>query len=568
MKGGGAAALVAALALLAQAQEPLQVWRLGGRDDRAQPVGSLQKPFVAEAWARSHPGQRPAAFTCTRDSRCWLPSGHGHLGLARATALSCNAFFLELARATPRELLAQVLRERGFVVREPLSPETGMGLPGSGEVAIAPQALLRSYRELTSRPWSQGEPVRRELLHGLREAALTGTAAGLGQRGYWAKTGTVPALDGQPLATSGWALALDDAGFAVLALQGRGTGRDAARELGELLPRLRAGGAATPVDETAPAAEVRVRLLEALPAAGLRVRHLEPHPVATSAGFVGPGATLTLSDGLTTGGALWQLELPRLGLVRRVPGRLEVRGRRIVAHMTPRQWLAGTLQGESPAADVRLEAAAALLRFLAQGPRHSDADLCDSTHCAYFVGAGPRLSWTDPRHARQLPDLAPLTDDEWSRARALAHRPGPALITSHCGGQPLSELHVWGRGSGEALACPRHPNGPTAAWQRPWPAAALRTAFGERVVGLRVDGSRGTWQLLVDTRAGSQRFSFDEAHRRLASVLGWDALPSPASRVRPQGEGYLAEGVGRGHRVGLCLDGEPAAAGPEPRPGE
>lgn len=568
MKGLGAAALAAALALVAPAQEPLQVWRLGGRDDRARPVGSLQKPFVAEAWARAHPGQRPAALTCGRDSRCWLPSGHGRLELARATALSCNAFYLELARATPPELLAQVLRERGFVVREPLSPEGGIGLIDTGEVAVTPQALLRSYRELTSRPWSQGEPVRQELLRGLREAALTGTAAGLGQRGYWAKTGTVPAIDGQPLATSGWALALDDAGFAVLALLARGTGREAAGQLGRLLPRLRAGAATGPAGEDAPLAEVRVRLLEALPAAGLRVRHLEAHPVSTSAGFVGPGATLTLSDGLTAGSALWQLELPRLGLMRRVPARLEVRGRRLVARMTPRLWLAGTLLGESPSPGVRLEAAAALLRFLAQGPRHSDADLCDSTHCAWFVGAGPRLSWTDPRHARELPDLAPLTDDEWSRAQALARLPGPALITSHCGGQPLSELYVWGRGSREALACPRHRSGPTAAWQRSWPAEALRAAFGERVTGLRVDDSQGTWQLLVGTRSGSQRLSFDEAHRRLAPALGWDALPSPASRVRPHGGGYLAEGIGRGHRVGLCLDGEPAAGGPEPRSGE
>ena len=154
MKGRGAAALLAALALGAPAQEPLRVWRLGGRDDRARPVGSLQKPFVAEAWARAHPGQRPAALTCGRESRCWLPTGHGRLELARATALSCNAFYLELARATPPELLAQVLRERGFVVREPLSPPGGIGLMDSGEVAVTPQALLRSYRELTSRPWS------------------------------------------------------------------------------------------------------------------------------------------------------------------------------------------------------------------------------------------------------------------------------------------------------------------------------------------------------------------------------------------------------------------------------
>lgn len=565
-----AAGLAAALAPAGAAPEPLQAWTLGGRDGPTRPVGSLQKPFVLEAWARAHPGQRPAAFTCTRASGCWLPAGHGRLELARATSVSCNAFFLELARATPAELLAQVLRERGFVVAEPLSPEAAIGLIGpraAGEVAIAPQALLVAYRELLRSPWSQGEALRQELLRGLRESALTGTASGLGQRGYWAKTGTVPALDGQPLSTSGWTLALDEAGFAVLALLPRGTGREAARELGQLLPRLRAGGAAPSPPTPVRPGEVRVRLLETLPRSGLVVRHLEAHPVATSSGFVGPGAVLRLSEGLSTSPAVWQLGLPRLGFERRVPGRLGLRGGQLVATLTARQWLAGVLQGESPAAGVRLEAAAALLRFLARGPRHADADVCDSTHCAYFVGLGPRVSWGDPRRARPLPDLPPLGDEEWRRAQALARLPGPALITSHCGGQPLSEFYVWGRGSREAPACPRH-SSPAAAWRRDWPGAALAAAFGARVLDLRVDDSSGTWRLLVETAGGGRRLAFDEAHRLLAAALGWDALPGPAARVARSGQGWRAEGLGRGHRVGLCLDGEPAEAVRARRQGE
>lgn len=565
-----AASLAAALAPAGTAPEPLQVWRLGGGDGPTRPVGSLQKPFVLEAWARAHPGQRPATFTCTRASRCWLPSGHGRLELARATSVSCNAFFLELARATPSELLAQVLRERGFVATEPLSAEAAIGLTGpeaAGEVAIAPQALLLAYRDLARSPWSEGEELRQELLRGLREAALTGTASGLGQRGYWAKTGTVPALDGQPLSTSGFTLALDEAGFAVLALLPRGTGREAARELGLVLPRLRAGGAAASSPAPAHSGEVRVRLMETLPRSGLVVRHLEPHPVATGAGFVGPGAVLRLSEGLSTSSAVWQLQLPRLGFERRVPGRLGLRGGRLVASMTTRQWLAGVLQGESPAAEVRLEAAAALLRFLARGPRHADADVCDSTHCAYFVGLGPRVSWGDPRRARPLPDLPPLGDEEWQRAQALARLPGPALITSHCGGQPLSESYVWGRGSREATPCPRHSN-PGAAWRRDWPGAALAAVFGAGVLDLRVDDSSGTWRLLVETAGGRRRLGFDEAHRLLAVALGWDALPSPASRVARSGQGWRAEGLGRGHRVGLCLDGEAAAAVRARRQGE
>jgi len=52
---------------------------------------------------------------------------------------------------------------------------------------------------------------------------------------------------------------------------------------------------------------------------------------------------------------------------------------------------------------------------------------------------------------------------------------------------------------------------------------------------------------------------YDEAHRRLAERLGWDAMPSPAARVLRTGGGFIAEGVGFGHRAGLCL-GPPFAS--------
>jgi hypothetical protein len=75
-------------------------------------VGSLQKPFVAEAWARAHPGMPSPRFRCDGRS-CWRPSGTAVLGLARATAVSCNAAFLALAAETPPAILRSTLERRG-----------------------------------------------------------------------------------------------------------------------------------------------------------------------------------------------------------------------------------------------------------------------------------------------------------------------------------------------------------------------------------------------------------------------------------------------------------------------
>ena len=82
--------------------------------------------------------------------------------------------------------------------------------------------------------------------------------------------------------------------------------------------------------------------------------------------------------------------------------------------------------------------------------------------------------------------------------------------------------------------------------------------FGSPVSDISVDVVDGQWMLRVrgQTRGSEPEprfFSYDEAHRRLKGRLGWDAMPSPASRVERTARGFRAEGVGFGHRVGLCL---------------
>ncbi|HEY6551764.1 MAG TPA: hypothetical protein VI669_00330, partial [Vicinamibacteria bacterium] len=66
----------------------------------------------------------------------------------------------------------------------------------------------------------------------------------------------------------------------------------------------------------------------------------------------------------------------------------------------------------------------------------------------------------------------------------------------------------------------------------------------------------GVWGLALRTSAGTEALDYDEIHRRLAAVLGWGAMPSPASTVARETGGWRASGFGLGHRVGLCLGGE------------
>jgi hypothetical protein len=234
-----------------------------------------------------------------------------------------------------------------------------------------------------------------------------------------------------------------------------------------------------------------------------------------------------------------------------------VGGGHLLATLTRRAYVEGVLAAELPRGErgLRLELGAAVLRFLARGRRHLDADVCDSTHCAWFVGQGPPLDWSNPARARELPgepDPEPLSGEDWERVEALARSPGPALWTAHCGGGPLSTRRVWGWGEGTAAPCPRHAV-PSAAWTRTWRWRDLEKAFGSGIEAVVLAPESRTWGLTVTGKDGRRTYGYDEAHRRLAAVLGWDALPSPADQVELAGEDVRVQGRGLGHRVGLCL---------------
>jgi hypothetical protein len=380
----------------------------GPEDEQPLPVGSLAKPFVTKAWARSHPRTPTPRLQCTSTSSCWLPSGHGHLGLARAIAASCNAYFRTLAAATPEDMLRQVLREEGFLVPSPLTANLAIGADGA--LAIRPGALLRAYLRLTQEPWAEGDAVRSELLAGLRDNAWRGTARGLARYGLWAKTGTVPALDGRALRTSGLTLAVDDAGFAVLGVLPRGTGREAASALAAAITRMRTGSdhdraediRRPRADRTLGGADdrVSVALFVTLRPRTLVARNLGNHPLQTSRGYLGPSASVSLRPGDRLSEGRWRLSVPSLRFHRDVLASLSCAGEpdgslRLRADMAAPEYVAGVLSAELAGGEGPLRTAlgAAVLRFLADGPRHGATHVCDSTHCAWFIGRGPAVSW-------------------------------------------------------------------------------------------------------------------------------------------------------------------------------
>ena len=541
------------------------------------PIGSLAKPFVARAWARAHPRTPSPVLRCTPASRCWNASGHGTVGLVRATAVSCNTYFRALAAATPEAMLAGALRAAGLRPPDPLSPEAAIGLPSAaGLVSAEPAALLRAYAALLREPWGLDEPLRRELLTGLRDSAREGTAAGLSEFGFHAKTGTVPAIDGRPLATSGWAVAVDESGRGFLGLLTPGTGREAARALAL---RLRAGSAraALPAAPRARAGDrggapplVRVSLFGALAPRRVSARNAGSAPVAGSRGFVGPGASLELRAGDRLENGDWELSLPASGLRRVVRGAVRADAGphdvlRVLALLAPVEYVSGVIAAELASAEPELRVAlgAAVLRFLAEGSRHGDSDVCDLTHCAFFIGRGPRAQWPSPGRALVLSrpgdaggPAAPAAGIEpgaWDRMLSAARQPGPARWTSHCGGEPLSPHTVWGGDDLRVYHCSRHPPLERAPWSRVWPQGAVDRALGGRVDELRLAPDDGIWTLLAVRQGVPLSLRWDEAHARLAGVLGWGALPSPADRVVRDAGGFRATGRGLGHRVGLCL---------------
>jgi len=166
--------------------------------DKPAPLGSLVKPFTALAYGEEHNFLFPE-FECRgKSDRCWLPRGHGHLGLVQAVAQSCNAYFLALSSGLKPASVTAVLRRYSiYDVGEKVSPESLVGLGSAWK--ISPLRMLRAYAELARR---RDQPGVAQVIQGMQISETSGTGSGVGsalrKNGSTAltKTGTAPCVHG------------------------------------------------------------------------------------------------------------------------------------------------------------------------------------------------------------------------------------------------------------------------------------------------------------------------------------------------------------------------------------
>jgi len=171
--------------------------RWAGADDPA-PLGSLVKPFTALAYGEEHHFLYPEFECHGKGDRCWLPRGHGHIGLVQAVAQSCNAYFLSLASDLKASSVAAVLRRYSvYDIGEKVPTESLVGLGSAWK--ISPLRMLRAYTELVRR---RDQPGVTEVIRGMRISESSGTGAGVGaalgksSASALTKTGTAPCVHG------------------------------------------------------------------------------------------------------------------------------------------------------------------------------------------------------------------------------------------------------------------------------------------------------------------------------------------------------------------------------------
>jgi cell division protein FtsI/penicillin-binding protein 2 len=202
------------------------------------PIGSLVKPFTALAYGAAHEYRYPTVTCRGTAGRCWLPEGHGPIGIVEAIAHSCNEYFFALAQAVTGEAFAATLRLFGLDADARAStPETMVGL--GDDLRVSPRALASAYLELASRA---AQPGVRPILLGMQVSARQGTGAGAGRAVHLAdalvKTGTSPCAHSPRATADGHAVVLypADRPRVVLVVRAHGrTGADTATLAGQIL---------------------------------------------------------------------------------------------------------------------------------------------------------------------------------------------------------------------------------------------------------------------------------------------------------------------------------------------
>ncbi len=310
---------------------------------------------------------------------------------------------------------------------------------------------------------------------------------------------------------------------------------------------------------------VRVRILE----------RLHPRQVL----LLGPSRHWLEASGraLTVDGALadqpfslseaeWRVQ-PRGEAPRHYTGSLSVRVRdgvlALVLTLPLERYVAEVVAAETtpgtPEQALRAQAVVVRSFVLAQGPRHTDADVCDLAHCQLLRGGG-----VPPEH-RAAARAAAL--DTAGRVLVLAN--GAVAETpfhAACGGHTGDPKEVFGNPSTGAAAvsdtgCPAEP------WGVAVPLERFRAALGPVLSpateegpaqpapqGLELVTGKGGYVVRVVTAEGGSARG-DAVARALDRTMGWGAVRSGRFSFRLQGDSVQVSGAGLGHGVGLCQAG-------------
>ena len=139
--------------------------------DQPIPLGSLVKPFIALVYGEEHRFHYPTHLCRGDATGCWLPHGHGEIGVTTAIADSCNSYFRMLtADMTSADVIPAAQRLGLDLPNRELS---GADLIGVGNRwLISPLHMAHAYLELNRRRDQSGA---REVIAGMAQSARQGT---------------------------------------------------------------------------------------------------------------------------------------------------------------------------------------------------------------------------------------------------------------------------------------------------------------------------------------------------------------------------------------------------------
>jgi len=208
------------------------------------PPGSLLKPFLAVAYGEQHEFNYPHVLCMGSQGKCWLPQGHGRLGLEQALAQSCNDYFLSLANGLDRDRAMRTFNrfELNGLPRN-ADDSTLMGL--SDGWRETPLSIARAYWKLLD---DSSQPAQARIVAGMQASAQTGTArevdGALGAHAALAKTGTAVCTHSPRATADGFAVVLypaEQPRMLLLLRRHGSTGAQTAAQAGAMLRSLGMG---------------------------------------------------------------------------------------------------------------------------------------------------------------------------------------------------------------------------------------------------------------------------------------------------------------------------------------